>query len=295
MTPGRLCATLIPLLLGAAVSAQAGPCVTDDADRQVCLDQPAERIVVLSPGATELTWSAGAGDRVVGVVSYSDYPEAAKQVDSVGSHTRVDMEKLLSLEPDLIVAWVTGNPREQTERLEELGQTLYFTEPRDFDTIASNIERLSVLAGTEQAGHAAARDFREGIEQLRARYSERDPVPLFYQVWDEPLMTVNGSHHIHQVIELCGGDNVFDELPRLVPRIGDESVLERNPEAIVAGGMGEENRDWLEHWKQYSSLHAVREDNLFFVPPSTIQRPTARLLEGGETLCEKLEVARGRR
>ena len=288
------CSSLLALLLTASF-AQADRCVTDDADNEICLDEPAQRIVALSPGATELIWAAGAGDQVVGVVSYSDYPEEAKEVESVGSHTRMDMEKLLSLEPDLLIGWVTGNPAEQLERLEEMGQTIYYTEPHDFDAIASNIERMSVLAGTEEAGHQRTAEFRDGIEALRSEYADADPVRVFYQVWDEPLMTVNGEHFIHQVIELCGGDNVFAPLDRMVPRIGDESVLEQDPEAIISGGMGEENRDWLEHWKQYSSMTAVERDNLFFVPPSTIQRPTPRLLEGGQTMCEKLEIARERR
>jgi iron complex transport system substrate-binding protein len=120
-------------------------------------------------------------------------------------------------------------------------------------------------------------------------------VPVFYQVWDEPLMTINGEHFIHNVVELCGGRNVFADLDRLVPRIDRESVLAKDPEAIVAGGMGEENRDWLTAWEQFESLTATSRGNLFFVPPSTIQRPTPRLLEGGRTLCRKLETARERR
>jgi len=112
---------------------------------------------------------------VVGVVSYSDYPEAAKSVPSVGSHTRVDMEKLLSLKPDLILAWATGNPKEQTDRLQELDQTLYFTEPRDFESIATNLERIATPSGTEAAGKARAKSFRAGVEDLRERYSDAAP------------------------------------------------------------------------------------------------------------------------
>lgn len=291
----RASLTIAALLAAFSLNATAEVCVTDDRDRKVCLDQPAKRIVALSPGATELVWAAGAGEAVVGVVSYSDYPEEAQSVTSVGSHTRVDMEKLLSLKPDLILAWATGNPKEQTDRLQELDQTLYFTEPHNFEAIATNIERMATLAGTEAEGHKRAESFRAGIADLRERYSDAAPVPVFYQVWDEPLMTINGEHFIHKVVELCGGRNVFADLDSLVPRIDRESVLAKNPEAIVAGGMGEENRDWLTAWQAFDSLTATRRDNLFFVPPSTIQRPTPRLLEGGQTLCRKLETARERR
>lgn len=288
--------TAIPaLLLAVATAANAEVCATDDRGKEVCLEQPAEQIVSLSPGATELLFAAGAGDSVAGVVNYSDYPEEAKELPVIGSLKRLDVEKILSLKPDLVIAWVTGNPKEQTERLEELDLTLYYLEPRDFEGIARSIERLSVLAGTEKEGQREADRFRDGVEDLRDQYADADPVRVFYQVWDEPLMTVNGEHFIHEVIEMCGGENVYADLDRLVPRIDRESVLDTDPEAIVAGGMGEENRDWLEQWKEYDMLTATERENLFFVPPSTVQRPTPRLLEGGATMCEKLEKARERR
>lgn len=286
---------VIIALLAATTVARAEVCATDDRGERVCLAEPAGRIISLSPGATELLFAAGAGDDVVGVVNYSNYPEAAKKLPIIGSLKRLDVEKLLSLSPDLVIAWITGNPKEQTEQLEELGLTLYYLEPRDFEDVASAIERLSTLAGTQVVGEREAVRFRKGIASLRDEYADRSPVPVFYQVWDQPLMTVNGKHFIHEVIELCGGQNVFADQDRLVPRIDRESVLAQNPEAIVAGGMGEENRDWLEEWKGFDSLTATQRGNLFFVPPSTLQRPTPRLLEGGESLCQKLETARERR
>ena len=261
----------------------------------MCLAQPAGRIAALSPGATELTWAAGAGDQVVAVVAYSDYPPEAQEVASVGSHTRVDLERLLALSPDLVIGWVTGNPAEQLETLESLGLPVFMIEPRTFEGVASAVERLARLAGTEAVGNAEATRFRDGIAELAQRHAEAEPVSVFYQVWDEPLMTINDEHLIGQVVAMCGGVNVFGELSRLVPRIDDESVLAADPEAILAGGMGEENRDWLTHWEQYPSLTAIQRDNLYFVPPSLIQRPTPRLLEGSRLFCERLDHARDKR
>ncbi|XUO85806.1 cobalamin-binding protein [Halomonas sp. KM007] len=270
-------------------------CAVDDRDREVCLHASANRIATLSPGATELTWAAGAGDQVVAVVSYSDYPPEAKQVASVGSHTRIDLEALVGLAPDLVIGWVTGNPAEQMETLEALGMPVFYIEPRSVEAVAHTIERLARLAGTEPIGRQAASEFRDGMAALTVRYSERDPVPTFYQVWDEPLMGVSDEHLIGQVVTLCGGENVFGSLERLVPRLDDEAVLAANPEAIIAGGMGEENRHWLTHWEQYPHLDAVAKENLYFVPPSLIQRPTPRLLEGTQLLCDKLDQARQKR
>ena len=286
---------MLLLMLTTANADDPARCAVDDRDREVCLHNAAQRIATLSPGATELTYAAGAGDQVVAVVSYSDYPPEAKQVASVGSHTRIDLEKLVGLAPDLVIGWVTGNPAEQLETLESLGMPVFYIEPRDIEGVASAIERLARLAGTEAAGQTVADNFRTTMNALEERYRDREPVPTFYQVWDEPLMSVNSEHLIGQVMEICGGDNVFGEQPRLVPRIDDEAVLAANPEAIVAGGMGEENRHWLTHWEQYPNLTAVAQGNLFFVPPSLIQRPTPRLMEGTRVLCEKLDAARQKR
>ncbi len=283
---------LLPL---AAAQGQGKVCAVDDVGREVCLSSPAVRIATLSPGAVELTYAAGAGGQVVAVVSSSDYPPQAKDIASVGSHTRIDLEKLVGLAPDLVIGWVTGNPAEQLETLEALGMPVFYIEPRGIEDVATAIERLAKLAGTQAYGQAVADNFRATMAALETRYRDRPPVPMFYQVWDEPLMSVNDQHLIGQVIEICGGDNIFGEQARLVPRITQEAVLAANPEAIVAGGMGEENRHWLTHWQQYSRLTAVANDNLFFVPPSLIQRPTPRLMEGTQLLCEKLDIARQKR
>ncbi len=296
--PAAFSCALLALALagtGAGKAHADALCAIDDRDREVCLGAPASRIAALSPGATELVYAAGAGEKVVAVVAYSDYPPEAQQVPSVGSHTRMDLEALVSLTPDLVIGWATGNPPEQLETLEALGMPVFYIEPHDFEGVSSAIERLALLADTREEGERVAGEFRDGMAALAERYAEAEPVTVFYQVWDEPLMTINDKHLIGKVLSLCGGVNVFGELSRLVPRIDDESVLAADPEAILAGGMGEENRDWLSHWQQYPSLTAVERGNLYFVPPSLIQRPTPRLLEGSRLFCEKLDRARDKR
>ena len=272
-----------------------GPCVVDDAEREVCLDAPAQRIVSLSPGATELVFAAGGGERIVGTVSYSDYPPEAEEIPRIGSYKRLDMEALLVREPDLVVGWSSGNPTEQLERLQDLGLTVYLSEPRELADVATTVERLGRLTGTATTADQAAADYREELAAIEARYGNADTVRVFYQVWPDPLMTVNDDHLISQAAALCGGENVFGELRSLTPRIDKESALDRNPEAIVAGGMGEADETWLDAWREFDSLEAVTRGNLFFVPPSSIQRPTPRLVEGTRTLCEQLERARERR
>ncbi|MDY0248518.1 MAG: cobalamin-binding protein [Pseudomonas sp.] len=269
-------------------------CALDDAGQELCLTAPAQRIATLSPGATELTFAAGAGNKVVAGVNHSDYPPAARQLPLVGNHTRIDVEALLALQPDLIVTWVTGNPPAQMELLQALDLPIFAIEPRTFEAVSSAIERLSLLTGTEKEGFAEAERFRAGIAAITEQYRHAKPIRVFYQVWETPLMTINNQHLIGKVLQLCGGVNVFAEMPRLVPRISPEVVLEADPEVILTGSVEGASDDQLDHWKSYPKLSAVANNNLFFVPASPISRPTPRLLEASRDICQKLDIARAR-
>ena len=197
-------------------------CVHDDLMRLLCLDEPAEKIISLSPGLTELLFAAGAGERVVGTTSYSDYPEAAKDIPRIGSHNRIDMEAVLAAEPDLVVAWISGNPTEQLRRLEELGIDVFWGEQRSFEDVAHTLERFGRLAGSEDIAHPKAAHFKTEIAALKARYADAAPVRLFYQIWDDPLMTVNDEHLISRAAAVCGAKNIYGDLPRLTPRLDVE-------------------------------------------------------------------------
>lgn len=285
---------LLLLIVLPSVAAQ-GLRVTDDEGRELRLTAPAERIVSLAPHLTENLFAVGAGRQIKGATSFSDYPEAAANIPRVGGYSRIDIESILALEPDLIVAWASGNDRGQVQRLIELGLPVYISEPRNFEGIAHTLERLGQLSGNAAQGAEAAADLRDGAAHLAERYAGAEPVTVFYQVWEQPLMTVNDEHLINEAISLCGGDNVFGHLDNLVPRIDRESVLQANPEVIVAGGMGEDRRDWVDAWRQWPELRAVRNEALLFIPPSLIQRHTARVLEGATRLCTHLERVRARR
>ena len=269
--------------------------VADDLGQTIALAQPARRIVSLAPHVTEMLFAAGAGDYLVGTVAYSDYPEAAKRIPRVGGYTNPDLEAVVGLRPDLIVAWKSGNRESQLDKLQGLGFTVYVTEPRHIEDVPSNIERLGVLAGPVTPAREAAAAFRARHDALRRRYGGRPPVNVFYQIWNQPLMTVNGEHLISDVLRLCGGRNVFTSLPVLAPKVDIEAVLAADPEIIVASGMGEARPEWLDDWRRWQRLTAVRNDNLFFVPPELLQRHTPRILDGAERLCAAFDQARARR
>lgn len=282
-------------LLAVATLAPADICVRDDRDREICLPAPAQRIVSLSPGVTELLFDAGAGDSVVGTSTFSDYPAAAQSVPRVGSYQRIDLEALLALQPDLVIAWNSGSPTAQVERLESLQIPVFWSEQENFEDVASSLERYGRLAGTIAVAGPLAEAFRDAVEDIRQRHRDAPPVEVFYQLWEDPLMTLNGDHLISHALELCGARNIFAGLKRLTPKIDVESVLDQNPEAILVGGMGESNDEWLQPWRAYPGLRAVAQGNLFFVPPSMLQRPTPRILDGIRMVCDHMDVVRARR
>ncbi|ALM53069.1 hypothetical protein BJB45_14355 [Halomonas huangheensis] len=290
-----LWAAVLPALSYSLTVQAASACVMDDAEQQVCLEHPAQRIVALSPSVTELLFAAGAGDQVVGAVSFSDYPPQAEELPRIGSYDRLDLEALLALEPDLVVAWAGGNPREQIERLGELNIPVFHADADNFEAIATTLEHFGTLAGTSEVAQRAATSLRQNVSELTEHYHDAEPVEVFYEVWESPLMTVNGEHWISRSLALCGGVNVFADQAPLVPRIAEEAVLAADPEAIISGGMGKADSTWLEAWRRYTQMQAVQRDNLFFINPDLVQRATPRLVEGTRALCQHLETVRARR
>lgn len=290
----RLLPSLLLSMLCLGV-ARAEVAVRDDSGQWVRLAQPARRIVSLAPHMTENLYAAGAGDRLVGTVEYSDYPEAALALPRVGGYTRVNLEAVMALRPDLVVVWQSGNAQAQLAKLRALGVPLYVSQPNRIEDIATELERLGTLAGSEARARDAAERFRARLAALRAEFSERAPMRTFYQVWHRPLMTVGGAQIISAGLRLCGGENVFEGLPRLGHQVTVEAVIRADPEAIVVSGAGEGQSEWLDDWRRWQSIIAVARDNLFFVPPAHIQRHTSRFLDGVEQLCLHLETARARR
>lgn len=286
---------LIALLTACIGCARADIVVSDDSGATIRLAQPARRIVSLAPHATELLFAAGAGERLVGAVEYSDFPEPARRLPRVGSHARLDLEAIAALKPDLAVGWVSGNSPAHIARLRALGIPVHLAEPTRIDDIATSLERYGELAGTVAAARTAAADVRDRLRQLRSGHESRPAVRVFYEIWTQPLTTVGGGQIISDVIRLCGGENVFAELKSLAPAVSVEAVLAADPEAIVASGMDTARPEWLDDWRRWRGMTAAKRNNLFFVPPDLIQRPTPRLVEGAERLCAHLETARSRR
>ncbi|HEX4328979.1 MAG TPA: cobalamin-binding protein [Burkholderiales bacterium] len=277
-------------------AAQAAPVtLTDDAGNSLTLPGPALRIISLAPHVTELLYAAGAGEKIVGTVEYSDYPAQAKAIPRVGDNQRLDLERILALRPDLIVVWLHGSAQRQLEQLRRLGVPMFYSEPKRLADIGPAIETLGRLAGTQTVAAQAARQYDQRLARLARENAGKAPLRVFFQIWDQPVMTVNNSHLMSDAIQTCGGRNVFGTLPALVPTVDVEAVLAADPQVIVASGADASRPPWLDDWKRWRRLEAVRQDNLFFIPPELITRLAPRVLDGVDMLCKELDQARSRK
>lgn len=289
----------LSLLLGGllALPAHATISVRDDDGNAVTLDKPAQRILALAPHITELLFAAGGGEKIVGVVSYSDYPEAAKKIAKVGDNRQYDMERVIAMKPDLIVVWMHGSAERQIAMLRQLNVPIYHSDPKKLADIPNNMERLGQLMGTEKVAAPAAAQLRARLASLTAQYAQRPPVRLFYQVWDNPLYTISGASIISDSMRVCGGQNVFAAMKVVAPVVTAEGVLQENPEAIFATSekSDADSEGGLAMWRAFPSLSAVRNHNLFRLNGDLLNRAGPRMVDGTAALCEKLELARQHR
>ena len=287
---GRTISAVLGLFFVLRVFAEVA--VVDDAGQKVALTSPAMRVVSLAPNITEILFFIGAGEQLVGAVEYSDFPPAARDLPVIGSHSRFDVEQILSLQPDLIVGWLSGNAQEDLEGLKRLGLPVFISEPSTVEGIVSLMERLGELTGHQAQSLSQASAFRASINASRETYSTRRPVSVFYQVWEQPIYTLNGDHVISQLISLCGGRNIFSDLKQLAPVVSLESVLARDPEVIVGGGIFGQMPPWAERWQSWPSVRAVRNRHIYAVDSDHIARMGPRLAEGMEALCVVIDKAR---
>jgi iron complex transport system substrate-binding protein len=256
------------------------------------LAAPATRIVTLAPHLTELTFAAGAGDRIVATVEFSDQPDAARRIPRIGDAFRVDLEQLLALRPDAVLVWESGTPRLVIERLEALNLPVVRLTTHRLADIPLALRRIGELAGTQETAAAVASRFESDMAALREEYRSRRIVSVFLQVNERPLYTVNGKQIMSEIVELCGGRNVFAGLTDLAPVIGVEAVIAANPEVILAAV--NDAADALAQWRRFEHIRAVSFGNVYVLPSDDISRATTRLAAGGRKVCRTLDTARDR-
>ena len=286
---------LLSVLLLMSLSAQAKLSVQDDYGNTVTLSQPARRIISMGPHATELLFAAGAGNWIVATVSYSDYPQAAQKIPRIGDSLDVDIERIISLRPDLLVLWQHTESGRQEQLLRSLGVPIFYSEPHRLEDIATGIRRLGVLAGSSAVATQNADALQLKLRTLTEKYAGRAPVRLFYQVWDQPLFTLNGGHIVSDAIRVCGGVNIFADLKITAPSVGIEAVLQADPEVVIGTAEKNPSEGGVAMWKRYPLMTAVRRNNLFLVDGNLMSRAGPRMIDGTAALCQWLDLARSRR
>jgi len=264
-----------------------------DAPQPEVSSQLATRIVTLAPNLTELVFAANAGDKLVGVSAYSDYPAEALELPLVGDAFAVDQEQLALLQPDLLLVWQSGTPAHVVDELIRVGYRVEVIRTRNLDDIAAALRSIGELTGHTEDADRVATEYVEGLQSLADRYRGSASLRVFYQVSKRPLYTINGEHYVSELIEICGGTNVFVDLNDLAPTVDVEAVIERNPEVMLATSDAGTNA--FDVWERWPHVAANRYRNQFLMPADEIGRATPRILIAGEAVCNALHTARQRR
>jgi iron complex transport system substrate-binding protein len=263
----------------------------DDAGTRFELKQPVKRIVSLAPFITELLFEIGSENTVSGTLEFSDYPPAAREIPRVGRHNALDVEAILAMKPDLLIAWKTGTPAAPLEQLKRMGLPVFYLEPIRLRDISRSLEKLGRLTGRVESARYQAMEFDRQLQKLKKTYRGKQKLNVFYQIWDQPLMSVNGQHLVSDVLDLCGGTNIFGKVKTVSFAVNREAVIAANPDVIVISGQGSLGSNWQAGWKKWKSITAVKYENLFQVNPDYL-RHTSRVLLGARQICKALEKAR---
>src|SRR5262249_52840772 len=250
---------------------------------------PARRVVTLAPHLTELVYAAGGAASLVGADSASDYPSAAAALPRIGDASGLDLERIVALRPDLVLGWLSGNKPSDIARLRQLGVRVFASEPRRLSDVARTLRLLGLMLGSASVAEQRADDFERRLHALRARAAGLRPVSVFFEVWHQPLITVNADHLISDVMTLCGGYNALGALPALAPAVSLESVLAQDPDVIVAAGLP---AGALVTWTRFPGLRAVQRHHIYEISSDSVTRATPRVLDAAEQLCRRVESAR---
>jgi len=265
-------------------------CACQDADQSRTEPLVYERIVTLAPNLTELVFAVGAGDALVGVSAWSDFPPAARKLPVVGDAFTVDQEQLTLLDPDLLLVWESGTPKHAVDELRKSGYAVETIRTRGLDDVSDALLRIGELTGRLEKAKRVAADFQQALGELRRAQEGRSTISVFYQVSARPLYTVNNEHYVSELIDICGGQNIFADLDNLAPGVSVEAVVDRNPEVMLAST--DAGDDAFEEWQRWPAVAANLYGNLFLLPADEIARATPRLILAGGAMCLALQQAR---
>lgn len=292
--------TTITRLESTATSIQ----VTDYNGTIITLKKPTQRIIALAPHIVENVFSVGLGDRLVGVVSHSDFPEEAKAIEVVGHYNGYSLEKIIALQPDIVLIWASSNKNNIAEKIRALNIPVYIDEPHSLQDISKSLNDIATLGGISSNKIVKIQEFNQRIYNLklaqRTNNSKNKP-KVFFQISTSPLQTLNGMHIVSDIINLCGGINIYADEKVIAPLISMESLLAHNPDMIITGSdtamsaslnntknQTDERNTSLNYWEKYSELSAVKHQGLIYIPADWLYRHTLRIADAAELMCAEM-------
>jgi len=280
------------LLISAALGAPSTRSVHDDTGGEVIVSSNGCRIVSLSPGTTAMLYAAGAGHCLVGTIAHSNEPAEAASVPVVGDAETFDFERLLALRPTVVVVAIDVVQRVRIDRIRALGLPVYQVHVTSLAQMPESLRRLGELTDTEAIARARAGELGAALERLTARYRERPPVRVLYQIWDRPIYTIGGRHVISDALRACGAHNVFSDLATAAPAVTREAAIARNPQLILLSAPPASADDWIAEWRKFTSVAAVRSGNLVPYADERMDRMGPSVIEATASLCEVIDRAR---
>jgi len=291
-----LCGALLAGAAGLVPARCAAAVVTDDTGRRVTVPPPPLRIASLAPNVTAMLFAAGAGDQVVAAVAteYSTELPAARRIPRIGDANAVDLERLVTLRPNVIVAWPGGESPAEIAGIARLGIPIYRVRASTLADFSASVRRLGIVAGTQAVADREADALAARLGALTHRYAAARPVTVLLQVWSRPVYTVGGAQLLTDALRVCGARNVFGDLRALGPAVSTESVIARDPEVIIAVAPRAEGESWLAEWRRFPELRAVASGNLIAFDDQRLTRMGPGVLDATEGLCKAIDAARRR-
>lgn len=255
-------------------------------------ESPVQRIIALSPSTVEQLFAIGAGDRIVGTVEYADYPEAAKKIPRIGNYAGIQIEQALALKPDLIIAWKGGNKQADLDKLKSLGVNIHQSQIISVSQISHELRKLGELTGLQQNAEMVINNIEKKYRKITQTYATKTPVKVFYQLWHQPLRTIGPGSWIDSLLKDCNAINLFSEANAPYPQVSFESVLVKNPQVIIIPHHSGNQGAKTEHWSQWPEIDAVKSQQIHVLNGDLLHRFTPRALDGLDTLCQQIDLAR---
>ncbi len=285
---GRIClkALLFSLLLG-GIGLSADRIFVDEVGRRVLVPEHPSRIISLSPSITEILFSLGLEEQIVGVSNHSDFPPQALAKPRVGSYINPSVERTISLNPDLILATAAGNPREFVERMESLGLSVYTVFPKDFDGILRSISHIASITEREHWGGRVVREMMKRKQRILQLTRGRNKPKVFLQIATAPIVTVGKGSFANDLISLAGGQNIAGGETAKYPRYSIEEILIKAPDVIIITSMDPkaDSQKLAERWNQWKTIPAVKQGRVFVIDSDLVDLPSPRIIDGLEAFA----------